>query len=194
MHPNAISICRNPVTTCHKDVTDEAVRRPEPSHLSQSFVTVLRQLAKREEEAETPIKTHISLFSAIICHTVTWRWGRNTFSDVFARESASAPRAREKCDRCKATPPAGAKAQRNTPLESHRGRRRTIYPIAASKSTAHLPKPAVFVVLAGGHPPVPESWGGSPLNPFKGQGAGRSGAYNHTLFISGKSWKGEKHD
>ena len=71
MHPNAISICRNPVTTCHKDVTDEAVRRPEPSHLSQSFVTVLRQMAEKEETAETPIKTHISLFSFVICRTVT---------------------------------------------------------------------------------------------------------------------------
>ena len=148
MLPNAISICRNPVTTCHKDVTDEAVRRPEPSHLSHSFVTVLRQMAERGETAETPIKTHILLFSAIICRTVTGGRGRNQFLVVFGHESASAPRAREKCDRCK----------------------------------------------AGGRPPVPESRGGSPLNPFKGQGAGRSGAYNHTLFISGKSRKGEKHD
>lgn len=194
MHPNAITICRNPVATCHNDVTDEAVRRPEPSHLSHSFVTVLRQMAEREDTAETPIKTHISLFSAIICRTVTGGRGRNPFFVVFGRESASAPRAREERDRCRATAPAGAKAQRNTPLESHRGRRRTIYPIAASKSTAHLPEPSVFGVLAGGRPPVPESRGGSPLNPFKGQGAGRSGAYNHTLFISGKSRKGEKHD
>jgi len=173
MHPNAISICRNPVTTCHKDVTDEAVRRPEPSHLSQSFVTVLRQMAEQEETAETPIKTHISLFSFVICRTVTGGWGWNQFLVVFGHESASAPRAREKCDRCKATPPAGAKAQRNTPLESHRGRRRTIYPIAASKSTAHLPKPAVFAVLAGRTPARPGIAGRFPPKPLQRAGRGK---------------------
>lgn len=65
MHPNAISICRNPVATCHNDVTDEAVRRPEPSHLSHSFVTVLRQMAERGETAETPNK---NTYFTLLCH------------------------------------------------------------------------------------------------------------------------------
>ena len=169
-----------------------AGRRHMAVHPSAAL-TIALTLGEEKKMYKTPIKTDISLFSLPSVSNVGTGSARGPILSQNARFSVSASRAREDAD-TKSDDPDGSKGrQSNSAVESHQGRRRTIYPISPEMATGQRRKSADFHYFAGRSGDKGLSAGGSSPAPSRRQGAGKSGRNKETLFLSGKSRKGKRH-